>query len=137
MRFAVYLLILLGAPLSAFAGNSETRDAMNPESLNRTISITDAGVMPQTLRIANEDISVFILNDTSDSLVSLEIDFGKTVVHCNNKNLKVTPDGKLTTVKPIGPRDFLATCFHEKGRYPLKFVGIKGRGPISGEVILE
>jgi hypothetical protein len=140
MRLVCAALLYLScftAAANSEARNSETRQAMNPESLNRTISITDAGVYPSSLRIANEDISVFILNDTSDSLISFEIDFGTTLMHCNNKNIKTSAEGKAWTIKPLGPRDFIATCFHEKGRYPLKFVGLKGKGALSGEVILE
>ena len=108
------------------------------DSKNRVIQITDEGISTRELRLSNDDVMVFFLNDTSDSLVTFEIDYGKADVHCSNANVKNFPDGKARSVKPLGPRDFTATCFHEKGRYPVRFIGVKGRKePFTATVILE
>ena len=128
-------LILL-APQRSFAAQKPVVDL--PDSKNRVIEVNDNGIAPKELHISSDDVMVFLLNDTSNSLLTFEIDYGKADVHCSNENVQNLPDGKARTIKPMGPRDFTSTCFHEKGRYPVKFVGVKGkREPYFATVVLE
>lgn len=123
-------------PLSSLAAKKAVVEL--PDSKNRVIEVNDQGVAPKELRISSDDVMVFLLNDTSNSLVTFEIDYGKADVHCSNANVKNFPDGKARSIKPLGPRDFTATCFHEKGSYPIKILGLNGKkDPYFATVVLE
>jgi hypothetical protein len=79
--------------------------------------ITDQGVGPAAVKMKAVDGSVFFLNSTSGSQIDLSIEFGAHRYHCSNPNLKLDENGNLHSIKPLGPRNFAATCFPEKGSY--------------------
>jgi hypothetical protein len=126
------LAALLSLPTQAFATDQES------ESLNRVIEVTEAGLVPSTLDITSKDLTVFLLNNTKTSLVSFEIDYGKQEIHCSNANIKNLPNGKARSVAPLSPRDFVATCFHEPGSYPIRFYGVGGKAaPLTATVTVR
>lgn len=127
---AFSLLAAFCLSLSAEAESKPLKQAPNsvvsiPDSRNRIIKLTDKGIVPAQITMKQEDSIVFFVNDTSGSLTTLEIDFGKKPSHCGSGRLITTDDGKVRSVRPFGPNDFSSTCFHEKGDYPFKVFGLK------------
>ena len=115
---------------AVFAGEKEVG--------NRIIEVTDKGVIPQVLEINDQDLTVFLLNRSKESLITFEIDYGKREMHCSNDNIENLEGGKSRSVKPLAPRDFAATCFHDPGTYPIKFYGVAGaKEPITAKVVLK
>ncbi len=109
-----------------------------PESRNQMIKLTDRGLEPVNLRMTTADSILFFLNDSTDALATLEIDFGSKATHCSSGNLQIDPNGLIRSVEPFGPKDFASVCFHEPGRYPVKVYGLKAKpSGILGEVIVE
>lgn len=103
-----------------------------------TVKISNAGMIPQTLTLKLLDSSVFFINTTPDSLITLDADFGKRRVHCASSNMKYTPEGHMRSSEPIGPKDFALMCFPEKGIYTITAYGVAGsKKPITGRVIVE
>ena len=130
---SIFALILILSPsfaISSLAENKAAKQAPNsiisiPDSRNRIIKLTDKGIVPAQITMKQEDSIVFFVNDTSGSLTTLEIDFGKKPSHCGSGRLITTDDGKVRSVRPFGPNDFSSTCFHQKGDYPFKVYGLK------------
>ena len=112
--------------------------ALKPESKNQTMRLTDAGIFPETLTLRSEDSVVFLLNDTSDSLLNFELTFGDRIAHCSGGILRAQEHGKVRSTKPLEPRNFVTTCFHEKGRYPIVVYGLKNHPKgITANVVVE
>lgn len=109
-----------------------------PDSTSKIIKLTDKGLVPQTLNMTTQDSIVFLLNDSSDSLATVEVDFGAKHMHCNGSNLRADSDGKVRSSRPFGPRDFAATCFHEPGDFPYKVFGLSSNpAGFSGMIHVE
>jgi hypothetical protein len=120
-------LSLTVAPSTAISQTptlQEPNSSTNAVSRNQIIKFTDRGILPSSLRIKKEDSIVFFLNDTKDSLVSLEIDFADKATHCGGAKLQTGKNGKVSTSRPFGPNDFTSTCFHERGEYPFIVYGV-------------
>ena len=117
---------------------SQSLFAPAPESKNQTMRITDEGIFPSVLRLRPQDSLVFLLNDSSDSLLNFELNFGKHITHCSGGILRAQPNGLVTSTKPLEPRNFAATCFHEKGNYPVVVYGLKNHPKgATANVIVE
>ena len=102
------------------------------------IKISAKGASPTTIHFTKEDGSVFFLNNSKDSLMTLDIDFKGRRAHCASTNMKFSSDGHLRSTTPVGPKDFAITCFPEKGTYEFLAYGILGnQKPISGSIIVE
>lgn len=107
-------------------------------SNNQIIKLSDQGIQPQSLTMKVSDSIVFLLNDTSDSLATVEIHFGEKHMHCAGSNVLAGPDGVSRSVRPFGPRDFASTCFHEPGDYRYTVYGLKARPEgLTGEVHVQ
>lgn len=108
------------------------------ESQNQLIKITDDGTASNELRMKKDDRIVFFLNDTTDSLLTLEISFGNLTTHCSSENLKIGDNGVVASTIPIVPKDFASTCFHDAGSYPYTVHGIK-KFPqgLQGTIVIE
>jgi hypothetical protein len=136
-----------GAPSSA-AALATTPTPTTAESANehtnphegRIIKITDSGLEPPELIIESTPTQtdttsddtlhnrvVFFLNDTTDSLITLDVDTQGKKAHCASGNLKIQESGGVRSNTPIVPKDFASTCFHNVGSYPFSVLGIKGR----------
>ncbi len=98
-----------------------------PQSRNQVMKFTDKGVEPSALTLRPEDSIVFFLNKTSDSLVTMEIDYKEHITHCAGGILAVGKNGLLASTRPLEPGNFATTCFHEAGSYPVKIFGLNGK----------
>lgn len=96
-----------------------------PDSQNQIVKLTDRGVEPSTLTMKQDDVIVFFLNESSDSLATLQVDFGMKATHCATSNLKIGDGGKVSSVRPFGPTDFASICLHDLGTYDFKVFGLK------------
>lgn len=109
-----------------------------PDSRNQIVKLTDKGIEPAELHMKREDSIAFFLNDTKDSLATIEIEFGDKHTHCSSGNLRIIDGGKLTTLRPFGPSDFSTTCFHDPGAYEFTVFGLKPNPKgLKGRIIVE
>lgn len=133
-------LILVSASLSLLpqTAYADTPGLTPAESQNQVIKVTDKGLEPSVLEMKKEDRIAFILNDSRESLITLSLDFGKHASHCASENLKIQDDGTIQSVKPIVPKDFATTCFHDPGTYPFTVYGIPGSPQgLKGSIVVR
>ena len=122
---------LLFAVATSVLGNHVARaddahTALSPaESYNKVIAITDTGIEPKVLTMRREDRIAFFLNNSSESLITLSVSFGSNASHCASENLKIEDDGSIHSTRPIPPKDFATTCFHDPGSYSFTIFGVK------------
>jgi len=140
LRLLVFILCL-GISSSTWAETTATKQAPNtiisiPDSNNRIIRLTDHGLVPPSITMKKEDSIVFFVNDSSESLTTLEINFGDKPIHCGSANLRTGDDGKVRSVRPFGPNDFSSTCFHSEGNYPVRIFGLKNN-PQGVETVIR
>ena len=110
---------------------------LDPDDV-RVIEVTESGVYPRELDISTKDLFVFLLNNSHDSLITFEVDYGKHDMHCVNDNIANSTDGKARSINPLSPRDFATPCFHEPGSYPIRFYGVGGKPePVTATVVLK
>jgi hypothetical protein len=132
--------LLFGSPIVSEAQEAEPQRFLStvPDSKNQIIKLNDKGLSPQRLEMRLQDSIVFLLNDSSDSLLTVEIDFGKRHMHCAGSNTQAGSDGKIRSIRPFGPRDFASTCFHEPGEYRYTVYGLE-RHPegVTGTIIVQ
>lgn len=121
------LIVSLAAmTLHCSEGITEDYKATTPPSQNQMIKITDKGLEPAAIEMRKEDRVVFFFNDSKESLVTLDLSFGAHATHCASENLRISEDGTVRSIKPIAPKDFATTCFHDPGSYPFSVSGVKG-----------
>lgn len=141
MRFTPILLSSILASLLFLLSQTTRADDKPlslPESQNQVIKITDRGLEPRSLEMKKEDRIAFFLNDSTDSLVTLELDFGSHASHCATENLKINENGMVRSIKPIAPKDFATTCFHDSGSYSFTVFGVKGSPQgLRGSIIVK
>lgn len=137
---AILAAVLLAMPRLGLVADEGTQfpTSTSPESTNEVIKVSEAGLSPATLEMKREDGLVLFLNDSAESLVTLELDFGKHATHCASENLKVGDDGVIRSVAPIAPKDFATTCFHDPGTYSYTIFGLK-QAPqgLKGSIIVK
>jgi len=135
------LLTLASPALGESAPTPEQSDSKirsAPDSRNQIVTFSDEGIDPLTLHTTKSDSIVFFLNSTTDSLTTIEIDYGDRRMHCASSALKLGEDGKIRSVKPFGPRTFTSACFPDRGSYKVTVYGLKGDGAgTSGTIIVE
>ncbi len=126
-KFAYRTALSLSFLLCSSARADEGPSALSPaESNNKIITISDLGIEPKVLTMRKEDRIAFFLNNSSESLITLSLAFGKNATHCASENLKIEEDGNVHSIRPIPPKDFATTCFHDPGTYVYTIFGIKG-----------
>lgn len=109
-----------------------------PDSKNQIVKLTDKGIDPPILRMEGEDQSVFFLNDSTDSLVTLSVYYGGKKSHCASSNLEMHDDGTVRSKRPFGPRDFASVCLPDKGAYELRVFGLKPNPEgLTSKIIVE
>ena len=110
--------ILLLVAVSAYA---EEADA------NKILFLSSKGIHPQTLELSRSGNSVFFLNETETSLVSIDIDYGKKKAFCASGTMNMLENGHFVSRSPISPRGFVTACFPEAGNYTLTVYGLPGK----------
>ena len=122
-------------------GNSEVAPETLPpatELQGQMVSITDSSLEPSTLSIRRQERVAFFVNNSKDSLITLQVDFGSNTTHCASKNLEIKENGTVVSSKPISPKDFATTCFHETGTYPFTVKGVSGHPDgLKGIIVVE
>lgn len=135
-----FLLIIVLCFLPTYGTSNAQQVPSDAPQKNQSpmVRISDEGLSPETLRMKKEDNLLFFLNDTTDSLITLSIQFGEHATHCATPNLKIAENGTVRSVQPIPPKDFANTCFHDPGTYPFTVYGLK-RAPdgVKGTVVIE
>ena len=126
--------------VKAPAHNHEAGEAHSepmPDAVKEMVKVTDHGLVPPVVTFKKLDSSVFFVNTTKDSLVSLSVNFGDLPAHCASSNMKFE-SGVFRSIAPIGPQDFAILCFPERGTYDVKVggLGTKG-GEIIGKVVVQ
>jgi len=116
-----------GEQSSASAQSEVPALSIIEDSRNQIMKFTDTGVEPRELRIRAADSILFFLNDTSDSLTTVEVEFGDRSTHCASSNMKIEDAGTIRSNKPFGPKNFATTCFHDRGTYPVTVYGLKSK----------
>ena len=135
LRTALVFLILSFSLLvsSAFGLDESTI----PDTPREIVKLTDTGIVPATLTILKRNSSVFLLNGSEDSLVTVEIKFGKKRFHCWSENMQVEKDGTMHSKRPIGPKDFALLCFPEEGTYEYTVRGLKvNPDGVKGKIVI-
>lgn len=126
-------------PAAAYSEeHHETESSTMPESKNQTVRLTDKGIEPAQLTMKREDSIVFFLNDSSDALATIAIDFKDHTTHCATTNLKIGEHGVISSTKPMQPKEFASVCFHDAGSYPVTVYGLKQHPQgLSGTINVE
>ena len=138
----LFSAILLSASVLTLppASNADDKSDVHskvPDSKNQIMKLTDSGVVPRELHMKKEDSIVFFLNDSSDSLATLSVDFKKRTTHCASSNFKIRDDGLVTSVRPVEPRNFASVCFHDTGEYPVVVYGLKKAQAVQAKIVVE
>lgn len=129
----VLLTLCISSDLS-FAG-----DVLDRLSEDLVISIDDLGPRPTNIEMKIRQGIIFFYNATNDSLLTLELDFGKHAMTCfssSTDNLAFREGGVLASTRPIGPGGFGTTCFPTVGTYPYTIYGLE-RFPSGLKGIIE
>jgi hypothetical protein len=136
-----WLSVLASAPAFAVDNHQHSEEEQaqtKADARPQIIKISSVGVAPAKLTMQRSDSIVFFYNTTDEDLLTLEIDFGSRSVHCSGALRVVKEPGLSRTRKPFGPKEFVSTCFHEKGAYPYKiFSSRNGNQVFSGSVSVE
>src|SRR5262245_58402510 len=93
-------------PGAAAADGKKELTATVPDANNQLVKLGDKGVSPTRLTMKKEDSIVFFLNDSSDALATIELDFHGAHTHCASSNMEIDDDGVIRSVRPFGPGDF-------------------------------
>ena len=140
MKFAlpITLFLSLTAVSSAAALDASPKQELAmPKADKEVMKVTPQGLIPAEVTFKEKDSSLFFVNATEDSLITLSINFGDHNAHCASGNLKFE-GGKMFSTSPIGPKDFAITCFPQTGVYEVKIEGLAGHpAPIIGHVKVE
>jgi hypothetical protein len=131
-------LVLLFPP--SFGISEGVPDELPPatELQGQMVAITDTGLEPSTLSMSREERVAFFVNNSTDSLITLQVDFGSNTTHCASKNLEIRDNGTVVSSKPISPKDFATTCFHEAGKYPFTVRGVTGHPEgLKGTIVVD
>jgi hypothetical protein len=122
-------LALFIFPLQCFSASEPVKAGeMLPvaPAIKEIVKMTENGFEPSSITLRKLDSSVFFLNSTRDSLVTIQVPFGERKSHCASPNLDIGKDGVIRSKKPIGPRDFALICFPEPGTYKVMAQGVRG-----------
>ena len=118
---------------ASFANSQETLNSPHTEILQDAekilVKLSSLNTIPKSTMLSKLDSSVFFLNSTKDSLLTISINFGKRKAHCASGNMKWFKDeGILKSSEPLAPKDFAVMCFPESGIYNVSVYGLKNDG---------
>ena len=128
-------LILCGFSILSFAstkvawGHDEVRSSFQEAE---KVIVKIANPLPKQIKLNKLDASVFFVNTTSDSLITLAISFEKRKVHCSSPNMKWSKEDRvLRSSEAISPKDFAVMCFPDSGTYNVSIYGLNKDGSAS------
>lgn len=132
---SIFLTALLSCPLTAIAHSNEAELVEDAEKV--LVKLNKPEQLPAEIKLTKIDGSVFFVNATQDSPITLEVEFGSKKGHCATGNLKWLPDEKkIRSVEPVAPRNFAGLCFPDSGSYPVSIYGLKKDGSVSKTVVV-
>jgi len=107
-------------------------DSARAEVLDRiaedlVIAVDELGPRPTNIEMKVRQGIIFFYNATQDSLLTLELDFGKYALTCfssSTQNLAFRDSTTLASTRPIGPGGFATTCFPVVGTYAYTIHGL-------------
>lgn len=135
-RLAFFACLFAATSARALDALPEHEQSM-PQANKEVMKVTPRGLSPAEITFTAKDSSLFFVNTTDDSLITLSINFGEHDAHCASGNLKFE-GGKMFSTSPIGPKDFAITCFPQPGTYEVRVEGLSGHSaPIIGHVKVE
>ena len=144
MRSSLYLPSIILVSVLCFLPSHDASEAepfpstIPPESKSHIISVTESGLNPSTLHISENDKFIFFLNDSSDSLVTIAVNYSKHATHCASGNLKIQDNGTIRSTEQIAPKDFAGACFHDPGSYAFTVQGLRSRPEgLKGTIIIK
>jgi len=100
------------------------------------IKVSESGFEPSAIKFHKEDSSLFVVNSSKSSLLTISFDFKGKKTHCASSNMSLSGDGILKSNAPIAPKDFAALCIPEKGKYDLVAYGITPK-PLHASIEVE
>lgn len=131
------IVVMPNASAAPAADNTHDHPLALADSEKKVVRLTEHGLEPTNIVLKTLDSSVFFVNETRDSPLSLSVDFGSHRLHCATGNVKFA-DGKLHSVEPVGPHDFVLMCFPERGTYQVQVQGLRGpKETAAGTVTVE
>lgn len=132
-----YLFIALCTAISAGLNQQAHADqAAGPR--NEILTVSQDGLVPSTITLARSASSLFLLNQTRDSLLTYEVDYGKKLAYCATGEAWMDKDGVLRSVRPIEPLAFRSFCLPQPGTYPIVVRGhSKFPQGLSGSIIVK
>lgn len=139
LLFASVIAMALALPARALEPEAPPEDStINDEVVtNKLLKLTDEGLEPEVLELERHGASVFFFNDTSNSLVNLEIDYGNRLSFCATGKMRMGKDGVFRSAEPFAPKAFVAVCFPEPGEYPVTVHGLGSMDTVTGTVIVR
>ncbi len=131
----VVSLLCCSSALAHDLSESQTLDLDNAEK--KVMKFVERGLEPKEIRLRSLDGSVFFVNSTKDSLVTMRVDFQGHDAHCASANMAFK-DGIMQSRAPIAPKDFAIMCFPGKGEYIVSAYGIGGSEKVTqAKIIVE
>lgn len=103
-------------------------DVLDRISEDLVIAIDDIGPRPMNIEMKVRAGIIFFYNGTQDSLLTLELDFGKYAMSCfssSTNNLAFRDAQTLASTRPIAPGGFATTCFPAVGSYRYTIFGLE------------
>jgi len=100
------------------------------------LKVNENGFEPKSIKLHQADGSIFVVNTSKASLLTLKVDFKGRKMHCASGNLEYSNDGVLKSKTPIAPKDFAIFCLPESGSYELFAYGL-GEKPFQAQVVAE
>jgi hypothetical protein len=135
MRKLITTLSILSLfPSLVFAHDEFALPVDSAEKL--VLKVTENGFEPKSITLHQEDASVFVVNSSKASLLTLSIDFKGKKSHCASSNLAMSKDGILKSTEPVGTKDFAVFCLPEIGDYEVIAYGLTDQ-PIKALVHME
>lgn len=131
-------IVLFYLPSPSVSESEHEQISLAQEVQAKMVVVSEAGLDPRELRINTEERVAFFLNNSHESLMSLDVHFGDNTTHCASENLEIGDNGVVSSIKPVAPKDFATMCFHDSGTYPFTVRGVgRTSGGLQGTIIVE
>ncbi len=105
------------------------------------IEVVDSGLTQPEYRMKVRQGMLFILNNSADSLLTFEFDFGNEGPSCYTSitpNMAFKDGGKLVSTRALEPGNFASTCLPNIGEFEFKIFGLaKHPEGVKGKLIIS